>query len=260
MIHQELYTLAEASTFIGLPEHATIDLIRTEELPVCFVFDGPISGADIKHADGQVENAGLTTTEFKGVLKSLAPPQSDSILTACLVEVVREDGGRRVNRPNGLLMPTEHSYGGRIKAGERVTGFVDYFEISSENWLFHIDDLRALMDEEVGAGVTATGQAAMTAPPKGSAMTAKEIKSAFPDYDFGEALKKCTSGNYQWLDGTWIRKGTKMPGDATTFNPVKVAIALVSAKKMTLNSCDVIFRSVLAGWSSEWEKASELLR
>lgn len=153
---QEFFTLPEAATFLSLPDHAVLRLAATELLPISFDFDGELSGVEIIHHDGRQENAGVSITEFRGVLRALSPSISRESATVTLVEILSEDGGRRINRPNGIVLPTEHPYGGRI-LGARVTGVVDFVEVPSEAWFFDVRDLRLLdasTAPKVGAGGT----------------------------------------------------------------------------------------------------------
>jgi hypothetical protein len=225
---QHFYTLAQAAAFTGLPENALMDLIEMEELSICFKFDGLLSGVSITHPDGKIEYAGLPDTELKGVLKSLGPPQSNDLLTAVLVEVVSEVGGRRVNRPNGILIPTEHSHGGFINAGARVTAFVDYLDIPADEWLFCSDDLLALGDDakKGGAGGTALWK-------KGEAWSDERVRDLHSD------LKKMSiraAADKRGISHTALQQVLKKHPASAPETPAKNAVTDLSFTGLALGS------------------------
>ncbi len=88
--------------------------------------------------------------------------------------------------------------------------------------------------------------------------TAKEIAEAFP-FTWNDKLSKCTSGSYKWLDGTWIRKGSRKAGDATIFSPVAIAVALVTNDYKRKSECSTIIKKHFAEWVSEWEEKADYL-
>ncbi|MBE0627759.1 MAG: hypothetical protein IH606_23450 [Burkholderiales bacterium] len=97
---------------------------------------------------------------------------------------------------------------------------------------------------------------ASTPPPA----TQDEIEAAFPIAKWGDKLRKAPSGKYKWLAETWIRKGTPRPGDATTYNPVLVAIALVNHHDLSIAACDSVIKRHFSAWRDEWERKSEYLK
>lgn len=94
----------------------------------------------------------------------------------------------------------------------------------------------------------------------GRPRTAREIRDAFPNAAWGDRLTKCTSGKYDWLRDTWSQKGSRKPGDATTFYPAKVCASAVSVGFLTLAECDTAFKKHFPDWQNEWDSESELLR
>lgn len=87
-----------------------------------------------------------------------------------------------------------------------------------------------------------------------------EIEAAFPIKEgWGDRLQKAPSGRYKWLDGTWVRKGTRRPGDATTYNPAAVAVALVVSGKMKLSACKLVMQQSFPDWFADWESKAEYL-
>ncbi len=99
--------------------------------------------------------------------------------------------------------------------------------------------------------------------PNARPATQEEIEKAFPiEGGWGDKLKKAPSGKYKWLDGTWAHVGSRTPGDATTYYPIKVAAAIVTSSppRMTLAACDLAIKKYFPNWWGEWEAQSELLR
>lgn len=91
--------------------------------------------------------------------------------------------------------------------------------------------------------------------------TQDEIKTAFQiNGGWGDRLQKAPSGKYKWLEGTWVRKGSKMPGDATTYNPAAVAVALVASSKMNLHVCNLVMQRAFPDWFAEWERKVDYLK
>lgn len=91
--------------------------------------------------------------------------------------------------------------------------------------------------------------------------TQAEIKAAFDMIAWGDKLQKAPNGkDYQWLAGTWVRKGSQKPGDASTYNPAAVAVALVADKRMTYPACELVIRKSFPNWFDEWEARAELLK
>lgn len=98
-------------------------------------------------------------------------------------------------------------------------------------------------------------------PREAKPATQREIESAFPIRGgWGDKLKKAPSGKYKWLSETWVHVGSQKPGDATTYNPAAIAIALVASSKLSLTICDNAIKRHFPAWMSEWETKSELLR
>jgi hypothetical protein len=95
------------------------------------------------------------------------------------------------------------------------------------------------------------------APPK--PVSQGEITKAFP-IKWGDKLKKAPSGDYKWLNGTWVRKGSRKPGDPATYNPAAIAVALVVNKKMSLAACDAAIKRNFPEWCNKWEEMSEYLK
>lgn len=64
----------------------------------------------------------------------------------------------------------------------------------------------------------------------------------------------------KWLEKARSRKGAQGAGDAATWNPVTIAVALLD-KSTPISKLDAVFklRSVKA-WSDEWDERRELLR
>lgn len=98
---------------------------------------------------------------------------------------------------------------------------------------------------------------AATTPPPASR---EEIEAAFPVRTWGDKLQKAPSGKYKWLDETWIKKGTRKPGDATTYNPVAIAVALIEHKDLTYATCDKCIKRHFPAWCDEWESKAEYLK
>lgn len=114
--------------------------------------------------------------------------------------------------------------------------------------------------ENIGTGKTGDDAPSSYQKKTGRSRTAKEIMAAFPDATWGDKLTRCTSGKYQWLKGTWTRKGSPRPGDATTFNPVLLCAAAVAQGFLTLHECDTAFEMHFMDWAGEWADKSALLR
>lgn len=114
--------------------------------------------------------------------------------------------------------------------------------------------------EKVSPTDTASGNPFLQKPEQGRPRTAKEIKDAFPHAKWGDKLTKCTAGRYAWLQDTWAHKGSRKPGDATTFYPAKVCAGAVAAKFLTLAQCDRAFGEHFPDWLDEWREESVLLR
>jgi hypothetical protein len=148
-------------------------------------------------------------------------------------------------------------------------------------WLISIEHsppeyLRAWLDAngvpvpQVGAGEAAIvdGGGTVNAPmpkPLGDLptkpATQEQIELAFQiEGGWGDKLKKAPSGTYKWLAGTWIRKGTKTPGNSTTYNPAAVAAALVLTRRMTFAACDSAIRNYFSEWLDEWESKADYLK
>ena len=132
-----------------------------------------------------------------------------------------------------------------------------------------IEELPADSDSGGGTVKVGAGATASDVPPllqksaTGKPATQEEIVKAFPiEGGWGDKLKKAPSGAYKWLDGTWAHVGSQKPGDATTYYPVKVAIALAASnpQRMTLAACDLAIKRLFPKWWDEWESKSELLR
>lgn len=198
---KELYTLTEATEFMGLPERDMLRYVYRGYLPICFDFDGELLYADITYEDGTTEHVDLPVP-INGVLKSLAAPRGHESLTASSVLVlylneggvtyqdaggellewehgalIEDAGGQFVEfsdgirkKPQGKLvhhngrlieirdpkrvkghkLPTQSKYDvGYIRPGCCVEGFVDFVEIPASDWLFHRDDLHALLTSAV---------------------------------------------------------------------------------------------------------------
>jgi hypothetical protein len=88
--------------------------------------------------------------------------------------------------------------------------------------------------------------------------TAKQIEEAFP-IQWGDKLKKAPSGKYQWLEGTWIRKGQRKPGHAAAYNPALIAVALVTNNRLGKNECAKAISRNFPKWVQEWEQRVEFL-
>lgn len=149
------------------------------------------------------------------------------------------------------------------REGLRYHEWIDEYEQA------RIDELPADAGSKDDAVKVGAGKTASDVPPllkkatTGKPATQEEIIKAFPiQGGWGDKLKKAPSGAYQWLAGTWAHVGSRKPGDATTYYPVKVAIALAASnpQRMTLGACDLVIRSHFPKWWGEWETESELLR
>jgi hypothetical protein len=95
-----------------------------------------------------------------------------------------------------------------------------------------------------------------------AAATAEQIKSAFPiKGGWGDKLSKAAGEKkYKWLDATWIHKGSRKPGDATTYSPVEIACALVCEKRKTINECGKAISEHFPEWLDEWNSKAESLQ
>ena len=120
--------------------------------------------------------------------------------------------------------------------------------------------------QQVGAGDTAaelTSQLWAGNPISAVPATAQEIAVAFPvawAEKWSERLRKAAGGkSYKWLAGTVVRRGRRKPGDANTYNPVAIAIALVLRKDMSRAACDTAIKRHFPTWLDDWTARSELL-
>jgi len=120
---------------------------------------------------------------------------------------------------------------------------------------------------KVGAGDRAADDPAL--PWAGEAtsalpVTAKEIAAAFPVTwvdKWPERLKKAAGGkSYQWLTGTVVHRGSPKPGDANTYNPAAVAVALALHGDMTRAACDAAIKRCFPAWLDEWNSKAEYLK
>lgn len=152
-----LFTVQDAARHLTeshqpISEYALLDLVDQEKLPICFKLDAELSGVTIVDPDGHEEIVSLPIP-FRGLLRSMVPPSGNE-LDATLVQIVRADGILYVHKDGKLIkghaLPTEAVHGGYIRQGYKVTGFVDYHTIPVSDWLFHINDLAALVtDQEI---------------------------------------------------------------------------------------------------------------
>ena len=154
-MRQLFYKLPEAAIFLERPEHCVIDLAEQELLPICFKADDELFGVTILNPDGSTEQVALFVP-VNGYVKSLLPlgafrAADKSTLVAVSVQVIqvgpiqkRHISGAKLVADNGQLPTTDDTIR-FIKQGYTVTGSVDFIEVNSVDWRFHIDDLLALI-------------------------------------------------------------------------------------------------------------------
>ncbi len=141
---QTIFNLPDAVTWFStdgkkpLSEHAILRFVETEDLPVCFKYKGELTGVSIESADGTEHLA--TPVPFSGILRSLLPPETKDVLVSSSVQAAEIDNGF-----SWSTTLTTRKYGGKIKPGFSVIGWLGFENIPAAAWLFHIDDLRALL-------------------------------------------------------------------------------------------------------------------
>lgn len=165
----------------GSTKLSTQDIYRLANygrLPVCFDFRGEL----IKHSvDGKLGLAGEAPKilDFDGVVRSLMQPTTDGVCGfAVLAEIVEvrtlkfshKDG--KLTR--GINMPTEFSYGGRIKPGHKVECWLEDADVPPSAFLFHVDDLEKLVH---APHADPTGQVPETLPSAPHAGIAKPAQT-----------------------------------------------------------------------------------
>jgi hypothetical protein len=165
---QDFYTMQEAASYLTLPEHEVRRLIRLQTLPICFHADADITEASIKRPDGTIKNIDKTL-HLAGTLKSFFSGQERDSFEAGVIDVLEVESQRFTYGPGHVLLkghklPTVEHHTGSIQPGYVVSGFVDSIEVESADWLFHVDDLAALIADQKASTDTST--------------TAKEVQPA----------------------------------------------------------------------------------
>jgi hypothetical protein len=169
--------------------------------------------------------------------------------------------GREVRRKSRIsgkpieLRPTDEAYWNDLNAWLRANEPPIKFEFP------------APASQKIGAGNTAAdGTAVPWAGEATSALpvTAAEIATAFPVAwvdQWPNRLRKAAGGTaYQWLTGTVVHRGSRKPGDANTYNPAVVAVALVLRGEMTRAACESIIKRCFPAWIDDWNRKAEYLK
>ena len=154
MFEDDFYTIDDAAKWLTKRrdrEVSSKDIyrrVKSGELPICFMFDGLLSGVTIhkpRESDTQppIELVEWVNPDipFSGTVKSLVFKGDDNSLEATLVSIIALDG---VPMLRGHVLPvTKHPF--KIKPGYEVHGMLNYLEVPRSDWLFSIDDLHKLV-------------------------------------------------------------------------------------------------------------------
>ena len=138
----------ETAAGLTITNRDIFHLVDSDQLPVCFMFDGLLSGVTIhkpRESDTQppIELVEWVNPDipFSGTVKSLVFKGDDNSLEATLVSIIALDG---VPMLRGHVLPvTKHPF--KIKPGYEVHGMLNYLEVPRSDWLFSIDDLHKLV-------------------------------------------------------------------------------------------------------------------
>lgn len=277
-----LYKMPQAVDYLAsfnhrLDEDDLFTLAETEKLPICFKFEGDISPVDVEH-NGKIEQI-THPCPFNGVLRCLTPPRDNTKTGVSIVEVVSvtsqifkyDSNPEDSTNPllvEGYRFPTTEPHGGEIQKGYRVTGWLSFGELPASDWLFHIDDLRALSEtvenvdqpapEEAHAPeqvVPALTVATSTQPLRG--ITKQQVMNAFEGLHFDRThWGRNLATPPDWLVDCRVAKGNKKT--SALWNPALIASGLFD-KQVPLNKLDAVFVS-LKYWVDEWVKVSDGFR
>jgi hypothetical protein len=272
MYDSQTYTIIEAAKWLTensksnspKTERHVLDLAVKQMLPICFQFQGELFNVSIKY-DG-VQTIGNLVIPFMGLVRSLnQPKRHEDYLTATLCQIVSVDS-MKFERKNGICtkgyqLPTEYNHGGDVKQGYLIEGWMDFVEVPREDWLFHIDDLKnSVADNIININALPTTQAGVSSNAI-VGVTKRVIMQAFQgvhfNYDqWGRALGDVP----QWLIDCRVALGSKGKRVSHTWNPVLIGVALMD-KGIKLERLDSVFRGrALNGWEDEWMKATDLMR
>ena len=122
---------------------------KSGRLPVCFDFVGELV---VHSVDGRLEPGGTRprVLDFDGVVRSLTRPTADGICGFGVLVEIKEAHSFKFShkdgkRTRGIALPTEYSYGGRIKVGHKVECWIEDAGVTTDAFLFHTDDLNKLI-------------------------------------------------------------------------------------------------------------------
>lgn len=148
---KEFFTITEAAAYLSRPLESRLtkpDVIRLTKqgrLPICFEFDGDVTGVQSTIHDKELKHSKLPMS-FTGILKSLTFPNIRGELEVALVEIVRSNSQRwshhKGQLTKGFKLPTEE----QLSNGYRVTGFIDFKKVLPSEWLFAVEDLHAILE------------------------------------------------------------------------------------------------------------------
>lgn len=106
----------------------------------------------------------------------------------------------------------------------------------------------------------ANGSAAVDVPAPLSSPTISAAFDGLNSWNEARWAKALGDGRTKWLIGARKSKGSKRPGDAATWDPVIIALALKD-KGAAWPRLDAVFKkSALRAWREKWERDTEQLR
>lgn len=268
---KEFFTLSETATYFSgiykspVSELDIIILAKREALPICFEFDGDISCVTITRADGTSSQPGLSLP-FSGILKSLVPPDMNGRkINASLVEIVeyycQGFSHRDGKLTKGFALPTKD----QLANGYTVTGFVDFEDVPSTLWLFHITDLDNVSGEINGPAPTVPQPESAPLVKKG-VIKDEILCLEWPMPNGAPSLESILDKIPQWVGCACIKVGQVGKGKSGShlWNPAMLAVCLASKtpqKKWVGNKLALtnFMRSNFSDYFSEWESYSERL-
>ncbi|HRD87384.1 MAG TPA: helix-turn-helix domain-containing protein [Accumulibacter sp.] len=168
MFKQVFYSVQEAADFLNIPAREVIRYVRTERLPICFIYEGDLFDVVIERPGNDTIRAN-GKTPFSGTLKSLLPPENDRSLLASAVEIIEVFSQRfrmENGRTFGCRLPTQENHGGPIIPGWRVTGDANFLEVPADEWLIHREDIDGAPTAPAPVVPDDGARGASTSPPK----------------------------------------------------------------------------------------------
>jgi len=146
---KKFYTIDEAADYVAekcggpFSRHDIFLLAQEDELPICFSIKAALTGVTIQNHNGITEFVD-PDLPIDGIVSSLVFKGDKNTLDATLVRIIQLNGLPVIR---GQIFPvTEHPF--RIKQGFIIKGTLNFVHVPSTEWLFKIDDLKAIASQK----------------------------------------------------------------------------------------------------------------